>query len=60
MAEKKIKIIQTKSIIGSTKRQRRTMKALGLTKLGQKVEQKETPQILGMIEKVNHLIKVEK
>ncbi len=60
MAEKKIKITQTKSIIGSTKRQRRTMKALGLTKLGQKVEQKETPQILGMIEKVNHLIKVEK
>jgi large subunit ribosomal protein L30 len=56
----KIKITQTRSRIGSTLRQKNTLDALGLTKLNKSVELEGTPQILGMVEKVNHLVKVEK
>lgn len=56
----KIKITQVKSKIGSTQRQKRTLEALGLRKLNSSVEVEATPQILGMVNKVSHLLKVEK
>ena len=55
----KIKITQTKSVIYRSLRQKKTMFALGLRKMNQTVEVEATPQILGMVAKVNHLIKVE-
>jgi large subunit ribosomal protein L30 len=55
----KIKIKYTKSKIGSTQRQKRTLEALGLKKLNSEVEIEATPQILGMVTKVRHLVKVE-
>lgn len=55
----KIKITQVKSIIDRPERQKKTMAALGLKKLNATVEVEATPQILGMVTKVNHLIKVE-
>jgi len=56
---KKIKITQVKSVIDRSERQKRTMVALGLNKINAKVEVEATPQILGMVSKVNHLVKVE-
>lgn len=55
----KLKITYTKSTIGYTVRQKATVKALGLRKLGQMVEHEDTPAIRGMINKVSHLITVE-
>ena len=55
----KIKLSQVKSKINSTYRQKRTLQALGLRKLHQVVEHEATPQILGMVNKVKHLLKVE-
>ncbi len=55
----KIKITQLKSIIDRSKRQKGTMKALGLRKINHTVEHEATVQILGMVEKVKHLISVE-
>lgn len=56
---KKIKITQVKSAIDRPERQKLTLKALGLTKLNATKEVEATPQILGMVTKVNHLVKVE-
>ena len=56
---KKIKVTQVKSIIDRPERQKRTMVALGFKKMNASVEVMGTPQILGMVRKVNHLIKVE-
>jgi len=56
---KKIKITQVKSVIDRPERQKKTMEALGLRKLHASVEVEATPQILGMVTKVNHLVKVE-
>lgn len=56
----KIKVTQIKSRINRPKSQKLTLDALGLTKNQKTVEHEETPQILGMINKVKHLIKVEK
>ena len=55
----KIKVTQIKSGIGSTKRQKRTLEALGIRKLNNTVEVETSPQVLGMIAKVKHLLKVE-
>ncbi|MBC7688042.1 MAG: 50S ribosomal protein L30 [Aquabacterium sp.] len=55
---KKIQITQVKSVIDRPERQKRTMVALGLNKMNATVEVEATPQILGMVRKVNHLIKV--
>ena len=55
----KIKITQVKSVIDRPERQKRTIVALGLRKINASVEVEATPQILGMVTKVNHLIKVE-
>jgi large subunit ribosomal protein L30 len=56
---KKIKITQIKSGIDRPERQKRTITALGLKKLHDSVEVEATPQILGMVTKVSHLVKVE-
>jgi large subunit ribosomal protein L30 len=56
---KKIRVTQIKSVIDRPERQKRTMIALGLKKLNATVEVEATPQILGMVTKVNHLIRVE-
>ena len=56
---KKVKLTQVKSTIDRSKRQKATMQALGLRKMNQCVEHEATPQILGMVEKVSHLITVE-
>ena len=55
----KIKVTQVKSVIDRSERQKRTMVALGLRKINHTVEVEATPQILGMVTKVNHLVKVE-
>ncbi len=55
----KVKITQVKSLIDRPKRQKDTVKALGLRRMHQTVEKEATPQILGMIAKVTHLVKVE-
>ena len=53
-----IKIQLVRSAIKRPERQKRTIQALGFRKLNQTVEKEATPQILGMIKKVEHLIKV--
>jgi len=53
-----IKIKQTKSRIGAPKDQKRTLDALGLTKMHRVVEHEDTPAIMGLIRKVNHLVTV--
>ena len=55
----KLRITQVKSSIGSTKRQKATMEALGLRKMQQTVEHEATPQIIGMVNKMRHLLNVE-
>ncbi|MBW7845772.1 MAG: 50S ribosomal protein L30 [Bacteroidia bacterium] len=55
----KVKITLIKSIIDREESQKRTVRALGFTKLNQTVEKEATPQINGMIKKVAHLLKVE-
>ena len=52
----KIRIKQVRSRIGRPKDQRRTLNALGLRKMNAVVEHNATPQILGMVKKVSHLI----
>jgi len=58
-AEKTLKVTQVKSAIGFKEDQRRTLKALGLGKIGRSVEQVDNPCVRGMIFKVKHLVKVE-
>lgn len=55
----KIKVTQVKSVIDRSKRQKATMEALGLRKMNRSVVHEATPQILGMVAKINHLVKVE-
>ena len=54
----KVKIVKFKSKIGRPKDQKRTLEALGLKKINGVVEHNATPQIIGMINKVKHLIKI--
>jgi large subunit ribosomal protein L30 len=56
---KKIKVTLVKSGIDRPERQKLTLKALGLNKLHSTREVEATPQILGMVRKVDHLVKVE-
>jgi large subunit ribosomal protein L30 len=53
-----IKIKQVRSAINRPARQKATIKALGLRKLNHTVEHEATPQILGMVNKVRHLVEV--
>jgi large subunit ribosomal protein L30 len=55
----KIKVTQIKSGIGSTKRQKRTLEALGIRKLNNTIEVENSPQVQGMITKVRHLLRIE-
>lgn len=55
----RIRITQVKSKIGKPERQKKTLEALGIRKLNHSVEHEATPQVLGMVEKVRHLVKVE-
>lgn len=56
---KKIKITQVRSAIDRPIRQKRSLEALGLKKMHQTVEHNPTPQILGIVDKIKHLIQVE-
>lgn len=56
MAKIKIKLVKSK--IGKVEAHRRTVEALGLRKVGQVVEKEDTPQIRGMIQKINHMVEV--
>ncbi|NNG09715.1 MAG: 50S ribosomal protein L30 [Arenibacter sp.] len=55
----KIKVKQLKSSIKRAQNQKRTLEALGLRRIGQVVEHDATPNILGMINKVKHLVSTE-
>ncbi|AJA49713.1 50S ribosomal protein L30 [Clostridium pasteurianum DSM 525 = ATCC 6013] len=55
----KLSITLQKSLIGRKKDHIATVNALGLRKIGKKVEKEDTPQIRGMINKVNYLLKIE-
>ena len=56
---KKVIVTQTVSAINRPLRQKRTIEALGIKRLNQPIEHEATPQVLGMIAKVSHLVKVE-
>jgi len=55
----KIRVTQVRSKIGRPERQKRTLEALGLRKMNQTVEHEATPQIIGMVKAISHLVKVE-
>ena len=54
----RIKVTQVKSQIGRLQNQKRTMEALGLRKMNQTVEHEATPTIIGMVNRVKHLVSV--
>jgi large subunit ribosomal protein L30 len=56
---KKLRITQTRSQIGETERHRGTLRALGLGRIGKSTEREDSPETLGMLRKVRHLVKVE-
>ena len=55
----KVRLTQFKSKIGSTKRQKATLEALGIKKMNNPVEHEASDAILGMYDKVRHLVKLE-
>jgi large subunit ribosomal protein L30 len=55
----KLRITQTRSQIGETQRHRGTLRALGLGRIGKSTEREDSPETLGMLRKVRHLVKVE-
>ncbi|MCL7452662.1 MAG: 50S ribosomal protein L30 [Anaerolineae bacterium] len=57
--ERKLRITWVKSSIGYNRRQKGTIRALGLRRLGDAVEQADTPVIRGMVDKVSHLVEVQ-
>ena len=59
-ANKKIQIKLVKSLIGCSEAQRKVAKALGFTKKDQIVEHEESPIIMGMVNKISHLLEVTK
>lgn len=56
----KIVVTKVKSHIKRPQNQKRTLEALGLKRIGQSVTHEDTPNILGMIDKVKHLVSIEK
>lgn len=56
---KKIKVTQVRSSIGRPLRQKRSLEALGLKKMHSSVEHNATPQILGIVDAIKHLVTVE-
>ncbi len=59
MSKKTLRITLVKSPIGYAKRQKGTLRALGLRRMHQTVEHEDTPVIRGMVAKVRHLVRVE-
>jgi large subunit ribosomal protein L30 len=59
MADKKFKVTLTGSVVGAIPKQRRTVKALGLNKKDSSVIIDNTPDMLGMVNVISHLVKVE-
>jgi large subunit ribosomal protein L30 len=59
VSEQKLRIKLVKSGIGYSRRHKGTIRALGLRRLGDVVEQADTPVIRGMIDRVSHLVQVE-
>lgn len=57
--EKKLKITQVRSAIGCPKDQKATVRALGLKRMNDTVEQADTPTVRGMVFKIKHLVEVE-
>jgi large subunit ribosomal protein L30 len=57
--EKRVRVTQVRSQIGFDRRQRATLRGLGIRRMHQTVELEDTPQVRGMIRKVVHLLKVE-
>ena len=55
----KVRITLKKSVIGSLPRQRATVRALGLRKIGSSTEQEASPAVMGMVRVVSHLVSVE-
>ena len=60
MAAKTVRVTQTKSAIGRLGSQRKTLIGLGLNKIGRTRELEDKPAVRGMINKVKHLVSVEK
>jgi large subunit ribosomal protein L30 len=56
---KRVRVTQVRSQIGFDRRQRSTLRGLGIRRMHQTVELEDTPQVRGMIRKVVHLVKVE-
>jgi large subunit ribosomal protein L30 len=56
----KVRITQIKSKIGQPERQKKILAALGIKKMHQTVEHEDTPQVMGMVMKLKHLLKIEK
>ncbi len=54
-----LKITQVRSAIGQNERNRGTLRALGLGRIGKSAEHKDSPQVAGMLRKVRHLVRVE-
>ncbi|WP_341675955.1 50S ribosomal protein L30 [Niveibacterium sp. SC-1] len=59
MADKKIRVTQIKSLIGTKQDHRATMRGLGLRRINHTVELEDTPAVRGMIHKVAYLVKCE-
>ena len=55
----KVRITQTRSQIGQSQKHRGPLRALGLGKIGRSVEREDSPETLGMLRKVRHLVRVE-
>ena len=55
----KVRVTQTRSLIGQTARHRGTLRALGLGKIGRTAEHEDGPVLAGMLRRVRHLVKVE-
>jgi large subunit ribosomal protein L30 len=60
MSDKKIKVKLTRSLIGATERQKKVVQALGLSKMNQVVEHSDSAIINGMVNKISHMVSVEK
>ncbi len=59
MSQPTIRITYVKSAIGRTKDQKETIRALGFRRLNQTVERPDNPSVRGMVEKVQHLVRIE-
>jgi len=53
-----VRVTQRRSANGADRRQRDTLRSLGLRRIGQTVEHEDSPQLRGMINKVRHLVEV--